>query len=191
MGIFSQHRDRGFTSVELLVSLSIAAILFGLAVPSGYSLVQRSRANSSILQLMAFVQFARHTAVTKQRVVTLCGSINGIDCTNHWLGARVIVFADSNNDHNLDENEEVFMLEQLDDSDAIIRWKASGGRKYLRYLPDGSVKEFGHFLYCPADKNIRFARSLIITNVGRAHTAKDRTGDGIREDSRGSPLICH
>ena len=184
-----QPDQHGMTLVELLTALAVLAILLGIGVPGIGHLVAANHANNSMLQLRALLGFARQNAITQHREVTLCGTADGSSCTRDWLGQPTLVFLDANVNRRVDSGERVLLLSELTRR-GHIRWSASGTRPYLRYLPDGRVAEFGSFTYCAADDDPRHARQLILAMTGRPRAALDRDGDGIVEDSDGSPLNC-
>jgi type IV fimbrial biogenesis protein FimT len=57
-------------------------------------------------------------------------------------------------------------------------------KNYLQILPSGYLKgQNGTFLYCPADKDTRYARAIIISQTGRIRLSSDQDADG-------KPLQC-
>jgi type IV fimbrial biogenesis protein FimT len=177
------------TLVELLAVLSIAAILLGIGIPGMHRLVAGTRASGSMAELQALLGFARQSAITRGRAITLCGTTDGSICSNAWTGKPTLVFIDGNANRRADGNEQILALSELTQS-ARIRWRASGNRHYLRYRPDGGATEFGTFTYCPSNKDMRHARQIILSATGRPRAAVDSNGDGIVEDRDGRPLKC-
>ena len=181
--------DHGMTLVELLAVLSILAILLGVGVPGMQRLVAGTRGSSSMMELHALLGFARQSAITMHREVTLCGTSNEVACSNTWDEKPTLVFVDANRNRRADASERILLVSELTRS-ARIRWNASGNRNYLRYRPDGGVAEYGNFTYCPANRDPRHARQIILSATGRPRAAIDKDGDGIVEDRLGIPLNC-
>ena len=78
--------QRGFTILELMVTLIIAAIITTLAVPSFQSLIQATRRSSSVSSIADAIVTARVEAVTRGVPVTLCATANPEAAKSHLLG---------------------------------------------------------------------------------------------------------
>ncbi len=61
----------GFTLVELLVTVSVLAIILGVAVPSMQSMIERSRITGASERLLADLQFMRSEAIKLNSDITL------------------------------------------------------------------------------------------------------------------------
>ena len=89
------RRIRGFTLVELMVTLVIVAILLALAVPNFHTLIENSRQNGVVDSLMTSFNAARNTALSRDATVMVCpvappaspGQPAGAACTTSWGSA--------------------------------------------------------------------------------------------------------
>lgn len=185
----TRPRCYGFTLTELLIVLAIAVVVLGIGIPGLAAVADRHRAMNAMLELRALLNLARQTAMTRRIEVTLCGSADDMRCANRWEGIPTLVFADDNTNRQLDAGETLLANSALTRS-GRVRWRASGGRDYLRFRPDGSVREIGSFVYCPRDGDARHARALIVSFTGRTRGAEDRDGDGVVEDAVGAAVRC-
>ncbi len=180
----------GFTLIELMITLGLLAILLGLALP-GFSEWQRNiHMDTTTRELIRIVQLARVSAITRASLITLCPSSDGVECTSNWQDG-ILVFEDADGDRKLRDEEELIRHHQFSGFDGDIKWRAFQNRRYLQITAQGYTRyQNGNFTLCPMDKEIRFARQIIINRTARIRHAVDSDGDGIREDSRGRPLRC-
>lgn len=77
----SRPHDCGFTLIELMVTLTVAAILMGLAVPAFRSFLQNDRLMTQANQLSMSLYMARAEAVKQDTTVLVCASANGTTCS--------------------------------------------------------------------------------------------------------------
>lgn len=78
---FRPPRQEGFTLLELLVTISIAAILVAVAVPGLTRFVQNSREDSEADSLISSLQYARSEAVKRDANVEICASADEATCS--------------------------------------------------------------------------------------------------------------
>jgi type IV fimbrial biogenesis protein FimT len=69
-------RSAGFTLVELMVTLSLLAIIVGLAVPGLQTLVTSNRVSTLANEFTSGLSYARGQAVNKNMCTTMCISAN-------------------------------------------------------------------------------------------------------------------
>jgi type IV fimbrial biogenesis protein FimT len=72
------HRHRGVTLLELLVVMSITALLLGFGVPSFISNVRSSQMSSSVNAFLSDMRYARSMAVRRSASVVMC-RVNKLD----------------------------------------------------------------------------------------------------------------
>jgi type IV fimbrial biogenesis protein FimT len=88
----------GFTMVEMLMTMAIAAIVMALAVPSFRYVTNSNRIAGEINGLLGDLQFARAEAIKEGRTVTACVSTDGANCANLTTWQKGwIVFSDPTN----------------------------------------------------------------------------------------------
>jgi len=80
-------RQYGFTLTELVVVMSIVAILLSLGVPSYRSITNSYRLSSEVNGLLGDLMYARAEAIKEGQPVTVCASTNGTTCSagTAWL----------------------------------------------------------------------------------------------------------
>ena len=91
-----RQKLNGFTLIELMVTITIAAILLAIAVPSFQSLMLSSRLTSLGNSFLASAQAARTEAIKRNTTVTLCATNNDSGtCAGTWADGWVIGYTDS------------------------------------------------------------------------------------------------
>lgn len=95
----------GFTLVELMVVLSIAAILLGIGVPSFRSLINSQRITTATNDLLAAIHLTRSEAIKRGARVDLVPAGGGDDWAQGW-----VVFVDGNANQTPDQDEQVIFF---------------------------------------------------------------------------------
>lgn len=190
----------GFTLIELMVTLALAAIILTQAVPSFNSLVQNNRLISQKNEFISTLNLARSEALKRGTRVTVCASTDQTTCdTTNWENGW-IVFSDRNADRVLDAGTGAC----LDTEDCLVRVSAgltdgnslsakkSGAMAdtgYIQYTPRGAVDAAATFTFCDK-RGDDHARATNINNLGRAISASDSGADGIVNDVDGNNISC-
>ena len=184
-------RCHGRSLLSLLVTLSLAATLTTLALPDFVDWVRGYRAQAAVAQLSARVTLARHAAVRLNRRAVVCSSA-GSGCLgrNEWHRGA-LVFVDADRDRQWTPDEPVVGRFPPLRRGVRVYWRAFRNRSALAFTPRGlTAWQNGHFLYCPADGEARYARQLVLNVGGRLRVSRDADADGVHEDVQGRPLAC-
>lgn len=75
-----EQNSRGFTLVELMVTIAVMAILLAIAVPSFTDAFLGSKLSSYANNFVASAHLARSEAIKRNTAVTLCASADGASC---------------------------------------------------------------------------------------------------------------
>jgi len=92
-------RNGGFTIVEIMATLAIAAVLIGLALPAYNGFVAQRRLTSEVNDFMVAVQYARSEA-TKQGGLVSVQAIDNSDGGNEWGKGYCVVVGNPGNCDN-------------------------------------------------------------------------------------------
>jgi len=183
-------KQRGLTLLELLVTLTITAILASLAIPAFANTIKRTNSLTIAYQMIELVQFARSEAITRQVPVTLCGSSDGQRCDNKW-SKQILIFADNNNNGAMDNTDVLLHVTDSLKTGETLTWRSFQNKSYLQLQPNGmTYYQNGNFTYCPADGDEHFAVQWILNAAGRLRLAQDNNRNGIPENSSGQDISC-
>lgn len=87
--------DKGFTLVELMVTVAVLGIVAAIAAPSFGRMINHNQLVSSSNEMIAAMQVARTEAVSRRATTTFCPSKDGANCSGA-AGSEWIVFATKN-----------------------------------------------------------------------------------------------
>lgn len=93
--VSSRQQQSAYTVIELLTTVTVLALLSGIAAPGLRALVQSNRAVTQANALTAAFYLARSEAITRGLPVSVCTSDDGETCSgsDNW-GSGWIVFTD-------------------------------------------------------------------------------------------------
>lgn len=164
---------RGFTLVELMITIAVAAILMALATPSFTSLINSNRLTSAANEMVAVLQTARMEAVRLNTAVRVCSGCDG-------EVNSVVVFVDANGD-NLASADEVLRTSTFNPN-----IKRSGGEDLVFHAdgfgraaanPNGALAA-EEFSFCiETTRPVENKRVVSIGSGSRISTTKAEGGD--------------
>ncbi|MDT3337394.1 GspH/FimT family pseudopilin [Shewanella sp. SP1S1-7] len=160
--------QKGFSLIELIISLAVLTILLTGGVPSLTDVYTQYRADSSIRIIQQTLQFARNQAITLNRTVTACAVIDQ-KCEQNWQ-AGLTVFIDTNNNNQLDDSDKKLYITNAFDSKDIVKYN----RTAIRFQPDGLASGTnGTLKYCPSSATSPYSRAVIVNQAGRVRLSKN------------------
>ncbi|MBL8268704.1 GspH/FimT family protein [Steroidobacter sp.] len=173
-------RSGGLTLLELLVTLTVAGVLLGLAVPGFTNLWLDSQRTVAVNGLVHDIFLARHATVSHGRPASICASRDGLTCTNQtsdWqLGWMVFLNLDQDDPPVRDDNEPILAVQAAWRGGSIT----SNRRSYsFRPIYNGVIN--GTVVFCDR-RGSEHARAIVINNAGRPRIAT--------RDSDDRPLRC-
>lgn len=179
----------GFTIIELMIVLSVLAIISATALPSFINSLTQMEIDGQINDLVSMIYRARSEAIKRNRVVTVCKSIDKNSCGGTWSDGW-IMFEDNNADGKKDADETKITEAELLDN-YKLKLSAFGSQTYIRFLQNGLTSYHnGTFTVCPKNGNQKLARGVVFSKTARVRTTRDSNNNGIDEGSSGADLEC-
>ena len=132
--------QRGFTLIELMVTLVVLAILLGIGVPSFTEWVRKSRIQAATSNYTGLLAQARSEAVNRQKAITLAPATGG------W-SAGLIMYTDAETSGNTAYSAATDTL--IKDIDFTVDGRMSGitvntsanADNYISYTSNGLLNE--------------------------------------------------
>jgi type IV fimbrial biogenesis protein FimT len=185
MTLYAQfHRARGFTLTELLIVITIAAILSAIGIPSYRTITDSARIAGEINGLLGDLLLGRSEAIKQGWPVTVCISPDGAACATTGLTWQSgwIVFVDKNNDQTVNGGEAPMKVQStfsgtdtfVSDNTRTITFNREG---YAELKPGGGATASTLITLHSASPTITSTRCLAINHLGRM--VVQRAGAGV------------
>jgi len=166
------ERYRGFTLLDLMVTISIASILLSVGLPSFRGAVMDSRLVRDSNLFVASINLARSSAVRFQRTSTICASADysasvptcsaSTDWSQGW-----IVWVDKDRDNVTDAGEILSVQAPINTSNTFA---ASTATRFSYDARGFGASPADNLALCDT-RSGETGRSIRVNNVGRANVS--------------------
>lgn len=163
-----QSKQSGFTLVELMVTIAVAAILLTVGVPSLTSMYDGYRAESNIRSIQQAIQLARNHALSYGTRITIC-PLSSNTCGNNWIGG-FSVFVDNGTLNTIDGTDQVLLDVAAFNSNDYIDYD----QNTITIGSDGFISgnfNSGIFSYCPSSQSSDESMALQLSVSGKSKFA--------------------
>jgi type IV fimbrial biogenesis protein FimT len=174
------QRHAGFTLLELLVAMSIVAVVSAIAIPS-FSYINNQRiTQSQVDNLQRALAMARQTAIATNRPTIICPSGDGASCGDQDMWSRgYMIYQDSNRNDTYDSSTDR-LLEYIPgvrnvatrQDTSHFRHSLSSNHARAAFSTQGFTSDWQTFTYCNGEQ--RQAFKVTLNRTGRAQV---RAGD--------------
>lgn len=174
----------GFTLIEALTVMTIAAVLLGIGIPSFRYVTTANRMSSDVNGLLGDLQFARAEAIKRGETVTVCPTAvgGGNVCANvaTWQNGW-LVFVDTGVLGTIDGNDVILRVQKAFTN--LEQFQADRGT-YITFNREGFVQTAPlpvTLTLHDATANAQYTRCLSFTVVGAMSTqiAGHQTTEGV------------
>lgn len=169
------EKQRAFTLIELIVTVSVVGILLAVGIPGFRELMLNNQRASAVNDFITTMHIARSEAVTRNSRVMVCTSNDAATCGagGDW-DAGWIAFADTDNDGVLDGDEEV-----LETREEVGGFEISSDTfsSFITFRPNGRAMTAdvntatGEFIFCDP-RGGDYSRVVIIGASGRPRSSE-------------------
>lgn len=160
--------NKGFTLIELMITLIIFSIVVALGAPSFSRMITNNAVNTDRDTLFNSLVYARTEAIKRSETVSICKSVNltACDSSASWTDGWV-VFEDSNGDGAATGDTILRVHEALKRNISVT---FSGGDS-VTFDGLGRAANSGTFSLSHSSGNADFDRTVVLTATGRARKA--------------------
>lgn len=180
----------GFTIIELMLTLLILGLLTALAAPMMDSTLKTQSVRALQKDFHSVLVYARSEAITRNRVISVCGSSDGATCSAAGWSDGWLVFVDNQpglkyGDGVLDTGEALLRVSDYEGTAIAAVIDPDTGNPVsaitfsLRGFTYGSNRAYAQI--CPSDADDSFARGLMLERSGRVVHSRDSDADGIHD----------
>ena len=178
--------SRGFTIIELMVTVAIAAILLAVAVPSFTLFAQKRAISQKTVQVRNALELARGLALSQRQILTVC-TVNALNSCVSTGGLRLLVFFDPDLSNGFNAGDSLH--QDIDINSIALQMSASFARPYIRFARNGEAMESGNLEVCSTNQAVDYGRQVIVFRSGRIRLSSDSDGDGY-DDTGGTKIVC-
>ncbi len=183
-GARCQRCSHGFTLLELLIAIAIAAVLMTLAAPSLISVLKTNKLSGEVNDFISSLNVARSEAVHRNSQMTMCKSSNGTSCSGEW-DAGWIVFVDPANTGVVDVGEEIILVNDgLDSAQYTLRGNSNVQNRVVFSARGYGVGSNGQLAVCfdddrdgSGDFDDQNAWVVNLSNTGRVRKLRPSDSD--------------
>lgn len=139
------NAQKGFTLLELMITLAVLVIGIAIAIPSFRGVLQSNRMTSQSNEMLTALQLARSEAVNLRRSVSICPTnVNAFNaaspnCSDNWLEGWMIFVDTANPGSNSPAIGDVIRVSSRPRQDATLT--VNSATDFLRFLPNGRLDD--------------------------------------------------
>jgi type IV fimbrial biogenesis protein FimT len=163
--MIKSNKIQGFTLLELMITLAIAAIIATIGVPSFMGLIRDSRMTASANDFFTALSYARSEAATRnEEVIIESKSGVNLDWKDGW---DIYIDTDDSGDFDINNDELLKTHNALPNGYTLTA--NAGFNTQISYEPTGLMTtSFNGRFYLCLDNDLPSSREIVINSLGRA-----------------------
>jgi type IV fimbrial biogenesis protein FimT len=178
------RRAGGYNLVELMVALSIGAIVTGIGISSYRYVTNSNRVSTEVNALLGDMMLARSEAIKQAQPVSVCPSAGGAVCdgTTNWQNGW-IVFSDVNGDGAFTVGTDTLLRVQKAFATTTDTFQSDNAVEFVTYNREGfavnqptTLTNYITVSLHTAPANAQWTRCLQIGTYGSLATEHSGTG---------------
>jgi len=165
--------NKGFTIIELMVTVSILAILVTIATPNLNEFLVKMRVDNELSEMHRLLLTARNSAVNTGLNTTVCPLNEGLTCTNNWEGT-ISVFTNTTATTNIMDGTDILIkIKEPVRANDRLELAAAGA---IIYSPSGRTLNniANQLIYCP-NGDLQKSNGIDISILGRAYIGTENS----------------
>jgi type IV fimbrial biogenesis protein FimT len=169
----SAMRQKGFTLLEMLMTITVAGILLGLAVPTLGNVTRAVRLSGGSREFIVDFALARNEAVLRATNVSVCTSTNLTSCTNSGWGSGRLIFVDGGVLGAVDGGDQIISVTRTLNSSLTTAATGVAAANVITYSALGRTAGVGQITVCATgqtrrDINLRASGSATLDRTAIA-----------------------
>jgi type IV fimbrial biogenesis protein FimT len=169
----ARNISRGFTIIELMVTMGVVAIMLSVAVPSISSMVKGNRLSTQINMVMADIHLARSESVKRGVRVIMCRSANPNittpacgGTTQDW-STGYLIFTGEDGNNTYQAGTDTLIRRGQPAQDGVDMHTSSTWNNTLEINPSGTLNEGGTAIMAVCDeRNEEYGKQITIPLSG-------------------------
>lgn len=171
--------SKGFTLLELIITVTILAIVITIAFPAILRQLANMEAKRIKYEIINTLSVAKAESSIRHQDLLICLS-NGNGRCNRNSDKFLLLFVDKNRNNNFDANSDLLLEKRnLSPKYGMMRLRVGNNRHYTKFWGNSSKPRghFGHIKYCPTSIYSQAMYQVSFNQVGVIKYKPNNTHD--------------
>lgn len=167
---------QGFTLVELMITVSILAIIVTIAAPAIQTELAKMEAKRVHNLIDSTLALAKAESYTRRQDVLVCLSDAGGYCDRDG-NKTLLLFIDKNSNNHFDATADLLITEQsLNLKYSTLNLRVGSRRHYTKFWGDSGTPRghFGHIKYCPT---VTYNKAMYLVSFNQSGIVRQKLNE--------------